>query len=142
MVQRLPRSPQLASQRPSHGTDWPSALTSLSISEKWQKVNGARARRPFGISKSAIETHEWKSSRAATAIYSRVCWYNRDQVKQSPLFLENLARKEASQAQAVASGQQAHEQVPTSYFGCQRYHFNAWRASITDTASVASCTAG
>lgn len=34
----------------------------------------------------------------------------KDQVKQSPLYLENLARKEASQAQAVVSGQQAHEQ--------------------------------
>ncbi|KAL3135073.1 hypothetical protein ABBQ32_008018 [Trebouxia sp. C0010 RCD-2024] len=34
----------------------------------------------------------------------------KDQVKQSPLFLENTARKEASQAQASASGQQAHEQ--------------------------------
>ena len=39
------------------------------------------------------------------------CVHDRDQVKQSPLYLENLARKEASQAQAVVSGQQAHEQV-------------------------------
>ncbi|DBA88514.1 hypothetical protein WJX79_003241 [Trebouxia sp. C0005] len=32
------------------------------------------------------------------------------QVEQSPLFLENEARRQASQAEAVASGQQAHEQ--------------------------------
>lgn len=35
----------------------------------------------------------------------------RAQVEQSPLFLENEARRQASQAEAVASGQQAHEQV-------------------------------
>lgn len=35
----------------------------------------------------------------------------RAQVEQSPLFLENEARRQASQAEAVASGQQAQEQV-------------------------------
>ena len=51
------------------------------------------------------------TSRSTHEIMVRSCFYDRDQVKQSPLYLENEARKEASQAQAVVSGQQAHEQV-------------------------------
>lgn len=63
----------------------------------------------------------------------------RDQVKQSPLFLENLARKEASQAQAVASGQQAHEQVqpiiPAQSFVC-RPTLDAQHASLVGVLAV------
>ena len=70
----------------------------------------------------------------SSAVYSPALHaFIRDQVKQSPLFLENTARKEASQAQAVASGQQAHEQVQatsSTHKFIRRTVFDAWRRSL------------